>query len=201
MDNATRRGAKPGLWAGMFAANMALIFVLSITGALEQPIPLILIALNCVLLVPMVKAAMQRMEDRGAVTTAVRRYNRRFLGASALYAIAMIAAGAATNYIPDASPLIWALAILPMLPAFGMIWAMMRYLAEEADEYQRHRAVQASMVGLALVLVIGTGWGFLETFGLVPHIWAWWVFPAWAMGLGVGMAWTEFRQRDAGEPQ
>ncbi len=189
----TRQAGKPGLWAGLFAANMALIAVLSVTDALEHPVPPILIALNCVLLVPMVKAAMQRMEDKGAVTTAVRRYNRRFLGASLLYAVAMVGAGGATNYIAQGSPLMWVLAVLPMLPAFGMIWAMMRYLAEETDEYQRHRAVQASMVGLALVLVLGTGWGFLETFGLVPHIWAWWVFPAWAIGLGIGMAISEWR--------
>ena len=188
------RAAKPGLWAGLFAANMAVIAVLSITDALEHPVPTILIALNCVLLVPMAKAAMQRMEERGAVTTAVRRYNRRFLAASALYAIAMIGAGTATDYIDADSPLMWALAVLPMAPAFGMIWAMMRYLAEETDEYQRHRAVQSSMVGLALVLVLGTGWGFLETFGLVPHVWAWWVFPTWAMGLGAGMIWTDRRR-------
>ncbi|RIV82681.1 hypothetical protein [Aurantiacibacter zhengii] len=192
-DAETRQTARPGLWAGLFAVNMALIAVLSITDALEQPVPVILIALNCVLLIPMVKAALRRMEDKGAVTTAVRRYNRRFLGASLLYAVSMIGAGTATNYIAANSPLMWALAVLPMLPAFGMIWAMMRYLAEETDEYQRHRAVQASMVGLALVLVLGTGWGFLETFGLVPHIWAWWVFPAWAMGLGIGMAISEWR--------
>lgn len=184
---------KPGLWAGLFAANMAMIAMLQIIDAIEPPAPFILIALNFILLVPMVKASMRRMEDRGAVTTAMRRYNRRFLGASALYAVAMIGAGSAAGYVPAASPLMWGLAILPMLPAFGMIWAMMRYLAEETDEYQRHRAVNAAIIGLGLVLVIGTGWGFLETFGLVPHVWAWWVFPAWAIGLGIGMAWTERR--------
>ncbi|MGB3794893.1 MAG: hypothetical protein WA957_01155 [Alteraurantiacibacter sp.] len=192
--SATSR-ARPGLWAGMFAANMALIAVLHITGAIEQPVPFTLMALNFILLVPMGKAAMQRMEDQGGVTSALRRYNSRFLGAGALYAVAMIGAGTATNYISPDSPLMWGLAILPMLPAFGMIWAMMRYLAEETDEYQRHRAVNASMIGLGLVLVIGTGWGFLETFGLVPHIWAWWVFPTWAIGLGIGMARTERRGR------
>lgn len=191
--NDARPAAKPGKWAGLFAANMAVIAVLTITDALEQPVPTILMAINCVLLVPMVKAATRRIEDRGAVTTAVRRYNRRFLAASALYAVAMIGAGTATNYIASTSPLMWALAVLPMLPAFGMIWTMMRYLAEETDEYQRHRAVQASMVGLALVLVLGTGWGFLETFGLVPHVWAWWVFPTWAVGLGIGMIWADLR--------
>ena len=193
MTQAAIAKPKPGLWAGLFFANMAIIAVLFITGAIEPPAPYLLFALNFVLLLPLGKALLRRQVEAGAVTTAVRRYNRRFLVASLLYSAAMLGAGAATNYIAPDSPLMWALAILPMLPAFGMIWAMMRYLGEETDEYQRHRAVNASMIGLGLVLVVGTGWGFLETFGLVPHVWAWWVFPAWAVGLGLGMAWSELR--------
>ena len=204
MAETAQTSAKPGLWVGLFAANMAVIAVLDITGALEAPAPYILQALNFLLLIPFVKALKLRQQEQGAVTTAVRRYNRRFLTASLLYMVAMIGAGSATNYVPDGSVLLWGLAILPMLPAFGMIWAIMLYLAEEQDEYQRHRAMNASMVGLAFVLVLGTGWGFLETFSLVPHVWAWWVFPAWAMGLGVGMAWPELRDgrgdRRGGEP-
>jgi len=34
--------------------------------------------------------------------------------------------------------------------------------------------------------VAATLWGFLEMFGLAPHLWLWAVFPAWALGLGVG---------------
>ena len=67
-----------------------------------------------------------------------------------------------------------------------MIIIMARYLMEETDEYLRHRASFSSLIGLGVVLVLGTVWGFLETFGLVPHIWAWWVMPAWAIGLGIG---------------
>ena len=45
---------KPGLWAGLFAANMAMIAMLQIIDAIEPPAPFILIALNFILLVPMV---------------------------------------------------------------------------------------------------------------------------------------------------
>ncbi len=191
MTAATQSKARPGLWGGLFAANMAVIAVLAGSGAIEHPVPIILFAFNCVLLMPMIKAAKQAQEEKGAMTRALRDYNRRFLIFSAVYAAVMMGAGGATNYIAQNSPLMWALAILPMLPAFGMIWTMMRYLRDETDEYMRHRAVSASMFGLGLVLVLGTGWGFLETFGLAPHIWAWWVFPAWAIGLGIGMALPE----------
>ena len=196
MADATQAKAKPGLWAGLFAANVAVIAVLHITGAIEPPTPYILFALNMVLLVPLVRAGMQIQIEKGAMTPALSRYNRRFLIFSAIYSFAMVGGGALANRLEPVSPAMWAIAVLPMLPAFGMIWTMMRYLREETDEYLRYRAVNAAMVGLGFVLVLGTGWGFLETFSLVPHIWAWWVFPAWAIGLGVGMAWPE---RDAGE--
>lgn len=183
--------AKPGLWAGLFGANMAVIAALFMTGAIEPPVPYILFALNMILLAPFVRAVKQWNEQQGNMTSALRRYNFRFLGFSLLYSMVMIVAGALANEMQGNTPAMWALAIAPIVPAFGMIWAMMRYLAEETDEYQRHRAVNAAMVGLGFVLVLGTGWGFLETFSLVPHVWAWWVFPVWAIGLGVGMIWAE----------
>lgn len=183
--------ARLGLWAGLFAGNMGIIAALMATGALEAPIPYILMALNCLLIMPMIKATKQMQEEKGAMTRAMRDYNRRFLIASAVYTVGMLGASGIASRIDPASPAMWALAIAPMIPAFGMIWAMMRYLQDETDEYQRHKAVRGSMVGLGFVLVLGTGWGFLETFGLVPHIWAWWVFPAWALGLALGMVLPE----------
>ena len=53
---------------------------------------------------------------------------------------------------------------------------------------RRHflRQTSAALIGLALVLLAGTLWGFLETFGIAPHVPAWWVVPVWAIGLGLG---------------
>jgi len=195
-NSKNKTNAKPGVWAGLFGVNVALIAVLHITGALEGPTPYILYALNFTLLIPLFRTAQQRHEQKGAMSPAMRSYNRRFLSFSALYMVVMLGASGLYNRVADGSPVLWLLAIAPALAAMGMIWTMYRYLREEADEYLRQRAVSAAMVGLGFVLVLGTGWGFLETFSLVPHIWAWWVFPAWAIGLGIGMAWPE---RDAGE--
>lgn len=188
---AAKGKAGPGLWAGIFGANLGIIAALFASGALEAPVPYILFALNFGLLIPMIKASKALQEERGTMTRAIRDYNRRFLIASAVYTVGMLGAAGIADRIDPASPVMWGLAIAPMIPAFGMIWAMMRYLREETDEYQRYKAVRAAMIGLGCVLMLGTGWGFLETFGLVPHIWAWWVFPAWALGLALGMALPE----------
>lgn len=197
--NKSNSDAKPGVWAGLFGANIAVIAVLHTTGALEGATPYILYALNFVLLIPLFRTAVRRQEQQGAMSPAIRSYNRRFLSFSALYMVVMLAASGLYDKVAEGSPVLWLLAIAPALAAMGMIWAIYRYLRDEADEYLRQRAVSAAMVGLGFVLVLGTCWGFLETFGLVPHIWAWWVFPAWALGLGIGMALPERGSNDGGD--
>ena len=89
--------------------------------------------------------------------------------------------------------LVFAISLLPTVPTFGIIWAMARYLAEEQDEYLRHRTIMAALVALGVVLAIGIFYGFLEMFELVPHIWAWWVLPVWAIGLGLAQLWQKVR--------
>lgn len=119
---------------------------------------------------------------------ALARYNTRFLLATFGYVVGMFAAMAIYNAGMPAGPLAYAVSLLPTLPALAMIFVMGRYLVEETDEYLRHRASLSAIIGLGLVLVLGTVWGFLETFGLVLHVWAWWVVPAWAIGLGLGQS-------------
>ena len=80
-----------------------------------------------------------------------------------------------------------------------MIYVMARYLREEQDEYLRHRAVNASLVGLACVLGVGSFWGFLETFELVAHVPGWWSVPVWAIGMGAAQAWMAIGNRPEGE--
>lgn len=177
--------ARPGLWAGLFAVNMALIAVFHILDFIEQPVPFILFALNMTLLVPWARAATRMAEQRGMISPALRRYNRRVLGVMAAYMVAMIGSGELHGELPPGSPWLWLLAAAPLLPLMGMIWTMVRYYREEEDEYLRHRATLAALTGLVLVLVVGTAWGFLEMFGLVPHVWSWWVFPVWSIGMGL----------------
>ncbi|KLE34818.1 hypothetical protein AAW00_07150 [Aurantiacibacter luteus] len=168
---------------------MAVIAVFHITGAIEPPVPWILLALNFVLLIPFTRAARLRQEQKGAMSPALGRYNRRVLIAGFAYMVAMLVAANVADAIGTGAPILWAVAVLPILPVLAMIAAMARYLKEEDDEYLRLRAVNGALAGLALVLIIGTAWGFLEMFGLLPSIWAWWVFPAWSIGLGAAMCW------------
>ncbi|MEO7865158.1 MAG: hypothetical protein ABIR63_04705 [Sphingomicrobium sp.] len=147
---------------------------------------LIIMLLPMLLLFPMVTASERAALKSGCVTPASRRYNRRFLGFSFAYVIALFAAIGIHDNAPVTGATLWLLALLPTVPILGMIWSIARLFIEETDEYQRMRMAKASIIATGVLLTVATLWGFLEMFELVPHIWLWAVFPVWAVGLAIG---------------
>lgn len=175
------------IWIWLFIASAMLIAAARIFEVLEPPAIWILLTASMGLMIPAVKTARRQQEARGAMSPALRSYNTRVALFGAIYMVCMIAGVNLVHVLPEGSPLLWLVAIAPLLPTLGIVWAMFRYLTEEDDEYLRHRAVNGALTGIGLVLVLGTGWGFLEMFGLAPHVWNWWVFPIFSVGLGLGM--------------
>ena len=128
------------------------------------------------------------------------RYGRRILLAGLAYAIGLVAAITLDQRLHLTGTTAFLIALLPVMPIFGMIWAMGAYIVEEQDEYLRHRATLSALVGLALVLGLGSFWGFLDDFGVVPHAPGWWAMPVWAIGMGFGRMGLAWRDRmDKGE--
>src|SRR3546814_826705 len=84
-------------------------------------------------------------------------------------------------------------AVLPALPIIYFVWALYRYLVEETDEYLKLRYAINALFGLGFLLIVGTVWGFLESFKVVPHVESWTVVPVWAIGLGVAQIWQRMR--------
>ena len=78
------------------------------------------------------------------------------------------------------------LALLPGLAVVGVFWAIGRLLIEEQDEYLRMLFVRQTLVATGFALSVATVWGFLENFGLVQHIDAFYIAILWFFGLGVG---------------
>ncbi|WP_257594195.1 hypothetical protein [Parerythrobacter lacustris] len=183
------QGRSQGFWIGLFCANIGAIVAWRVTDAINSPTGTVLLALTMLLLIPIVKAG----ERSGCNSPAMRIYNRRVLIASFGYVLGLGTAISLWRNYDLARPAIFAISMLPVLPTFGMIWAMARYLIEEEDEYLRYRTTMAALVGLGGVLAIGIFWGFLEMFELVPHIWSWWVLPVWALGLAIAQLWMKVR--------
>ena len=117
---------------------------------------------------------------------AQRRYNHRVLALSVIYAVFLIAAVYGFQHKLLSGPIAWAAAILPALPIIGILGAIGRYLTEETDEYLRVMMTRQALIASAFALSIATAWGFLENFGLVPHIYAYYAVILWFAGLGIG---------------
>ena len=119
-------------------------------------------------------------------TAAWKRYNRRVILLSILYAAFLIAAVYGFKHKLVPSPLAYPVAILPALPIIGIFVAMGRYLVEEQDEYVRMLMVRQTLWASGFALSVATVWGFLENFDLVEHVDAYSVAIVWFFGLGIG---------------
>lgn len=130
---------------------------------------------------------------RGCATAAGMAYNRRMLPLAAGYVVVLLGAILLHERLHVSGPALYVIAVLPALPLVGIVWALGRFLIEETDEYQRALAVRKMLVATGFLLVVATIWGFLEEFGLVAHLPAYWCFIVWCLGLGVGAGWIKLR--------
>lgn len=194
---AERSAQRPGLWLGLFLASAGVISALRLTDAINSTTGFLLFSASLILMVPFLRSIIRRRECVGS--DAAARYTKRIGASSALYVLGLGIAITLDRKLDLAGGEAFLIALLPVLPIFGMIWAMARYISEEKDEFLRHRAVIASLFGLALLLGVASFWGFLEQFGLVPHAFGWWALPIWALGMGIGQGWQSMRYRAGDE--
>jgi hypothetical protein len=119
-------------------------------------------------------------------TPAWKRYNWRVICLSLLYCAFLIPAvyGFKHQLVPYS--VAWLVAILPALPIIGIFFAIGRYLVEEQDEYVRMLMARQTLWASGIALSVATAWGFLENFGLVGHVDAYYIAVLWFFGLGVG---------------
>jgi hypothetical protein len=94
-----------------------------------------------------------------------RRYLLRMASAMAGYIVILFSVGWAYHHggLPE-GPIRYLIAAAPALPVFWAIWAMMRFSAEEEDEYQRHLHNRAIIASLGLVLAFCVVWGLLQSY-------------------------------------
>ena len=187
--------SRPSTWGVSIFIAFGVIAFLRVTDAVNPTTGFILMVLAMTLMIPLVRASMAKQERQGFVSPAITRYTRRFLLASFGYMLGLGLAVTINDRVDLGTGESFMIALLPIIPVFGMIWTMARYIVEEEDEYLRHRSIMANLFGLGVVLAFGTFWGFLETFDVVPHIWAWWPFPTWAIGMGLAQCWMAMRNR------
>ncbi len=122
----------------------------------------------------------------GRMGPAVSRYMTRLASCMTAYFALLLLANYLTEHNALTGPAAWAIALLPALPILGAIITILRYLAEEEDEYIRLLAVRSSLIATGLTLAVATVWGMLEQAGLAAHFPVSTIFAIWCVGLGVG---------------
>jgi len=119
-------------------------------------------------------------------SSAQRRYNKRVIVLSLVYAAALLIAVYLFKHHLVAGAMAWVVAVLPGLAIVGIFAAIGLYLVEEQDEYIRAMTARQTLWASGFALSIATVWGFLESFELVGHVESYWVSILWFGGLGLG---------------
>ena len=116
--------------------------------------------------------------------------NRRFLVRLAIAATALVISVTAARYLigqGDVSgPAIWALAVIPGLAMVGIFYAYGMLILEQKDEFIRMLLLRQLIIGTGVALSFAVVWGFLESFGLVAHIYSYYIAVAWIIGFALG---------------
>jgi len=116
--------------------------------------------------------------------------NRCFLVRIVSSATVLVLSGVAARYLIGqelvSGPLVWVLALIPGLAMLGVFYGYGMLIIEQKDEFIRMLVLRQLVIGTGIALSFATIWGFLESFGLVAHIYLYYVAFAWILGFGLG---------------
>lgn len=122
------------------------------------------------------------------MSPAYRRYTWRIFVAMSFYVATLFVAVTRFRHGGAHGAEAWLLALLPGLSVAAVFWALGKLLVEETDEYLRSLLVRQLLIAAAITLSVATVYGFLENFGLVRHIDAFYLTVLFFVGMGVGAA-------------
>lgn len=107
---------------------------------------------------------------------ATYRYFKVFIPAMVVYGASSVGITQITDNMAYAPPLLYALALIPILAVLCAFWAHWRF-AIEIDEFLRFIQIKATLFSVACVMVIASGWGTLEMLADVPNLQVFWLLP------------------------
>lgn len=123
-----------------------------------------------------------------AVATPQRRYLVRLGIAMSLYLVTLFAA----TYLVERGLIdgaaLWLAAALPGVAMVGAFYAIGMLIVELKDEFVRMLLVRQVLYASGLTMAAASVWGFLENFGLVAHLPAFYWAIVWFAGFGLGAA-------------
>lgn len=198
LDDAPQGKLGAGFWAGWAAAMVALNggFIAAMwlwiapqmnttQGVIIGGVAMVAFTVVLMFLALAPMRARQKRGIEGRTREPLRRYNRRLAPAMLGYVVLLLAAITYSKQAEPTGVIAWLVAIAPVLPLLFAIRAIALLPREEDDEYQREKLYRAYTWATGATLMIGTMIGFLDMFGVIPHVEMWIIFPVWAASMGL----------------
>src|SRR5438132_10004849 len=131
----------------------------------------------------------------GNFTPAQRAHTRRVVWLMLIYLLILPPLVWLQHHRHIAPTLSIIMAIVAGLPLLGVFASWGRYLSDERDEY--HQALTLRRISVATNATMGTAvvWGFLQAFGVMPLVEAYWIPVVWLVMQGVSGCIAVFAQR------
>ena len=129
-------------------------------------------------------------------TPAQRAHTRRILWLLVAYAIILPplvwirANTAVAGYVPTL------MAIAASLPVLGIFASWGRYISEERDEYHQTMTLRRIAVATNATMGAAVVWGFLQAFGAMPLVEAYWIPCIWVLMQGMFVCISAYARRD-----
>ncbi|MCX7284344.1 MAG: hypothetical protein NTX28_09920 [Novosphingobium sp.] len=133
---------------------------------------------------------------------ATRRYTLRLLVLMSAYVGLLIFSKWMFRQGLGQGVLAYVLALLPAVPIIGVVWAVMRLLVEQTDEYLRMLLVRQTLFATGFALVVTSVREWLQNFDLIaPGDGGFGATFFWFAGLGLGGAINAVLERRAGNAE
>jgi hypothetical protein len=119
------------------------------------------------------------------LTPAQRAHTRRILWLMLIYAVVLVplvwirANTAVAGYVPAL------MGVAASLPVLGIFASWGRYLSDERDEYHQVMALKRIAVATNATMGAAVVWGFLQAFGAMPLVEAYWIPFVWVVIQGM----------------
>jgi len=119
-----------------------------------------------------------------SMTPAQRAHTRRVLWLLLVYVIVLppLVWLRATHAIGHA--LATVMAIAAALPVMGIFASWGRYLSDEKDEYHHAQVLRRNAIATNVTMGAAAVWGFLQAFGVMPLVEAYWIPVVWIAAQG-----------------
>lgn len=128
-------------------------------------------------------------------TPASKRYQRRVLVTMLLYVAVLFGAVFVVKHTHPHGWLLYAIALLPVLPVLAMLGSMGLYLQEETDEYIRLMTMRSLVVGTAALLTVIVVSDFLQAISGAAPLAPFASFVTFFLAFGAAQAVQKMRNR------